>query len=173
MGTPRKQRKKYHGPSHMWQKLRLDEERPLKKEYALHNKIEIWKMGALIKNAAMQVKKLIAEQSEQADKEKAFLLQKMKKLGLIKPDATVEDCLGITLKDVLERRLQTIVYRKNLAKSMKQARQFVVHGHIKIDKKTITSPSYIVTVNEEPQISFVENSPLADASHPERAEAKK
>jgi small subunit ribosomal protein S4 len=172
MGSPKKQRKKYHGPSHMWQKVRLDEERPLKKEYALSNKNEIWKMGSFIKKAAMQAKKLIAEQSEQAEKEKSLLLQKLKRLGLLRPDATIEDCLGITLKDVLERRLQTLIYRKNLAKSTKQARQFIVHRHIKIGSKIVTSPSHIVSVEEELQIGFSENSALADQAHPER-EVKK
>lgn len=169
MGSPKRQRKKYHGPSHLWQKVRLDEERHLIKEYALCNKHEIWKMGSIVKNVAMQAKKLIAVQGEQAEKEKSLLLQKAKKLGLLTPDGTIEDCLGIKLKDILERRLQTLVLKKNLAKSAKQARQFVVHGHIKVGKKTITSPSYIVSSEEESQISFVENSPFANENHPERA----
>lgn len=169
MGSPKRQRKKHHGPTHLWQKVRLDEERPLIKEYALCNKNEIWKMGSVIKNAAMQAKKLIPQRTQQSEKEKEHLLQKLKNLGLLKPDATIEDCLGITLKDILERRLQTLVYRKNLSRTIKQARQFIVHRHIKVGKKTITSPSYVVSVDEEPLINFVENSPLNEPNHPERS----
>ncbi|MCK5025107.1 MAG: hypothetical protein KAS15_00850, partial [Nanoarchaeota archaeon] len=71
-------------------------------------------------------------------------------------------------KDILERRLQTILHRSGRARSMKQARQFITHRHIIISKKKITMPSYMVTLDQEKQIFFVENSNLAKEDHPER-----
>lgn len=44
----------------------------------------------------------------------------------------------------LETRLDNIVYRLGFAKSRFQARQFVSHGHIKVNEKKMTIPSYAV-----------------------------
>ena len=70
--------------------------------------------------------------------------------------------------DLLERRLQTQVYKKNYARTMKQARQFITHGHVIISGRKISSPSYLVPIAEETQISFMPNSTLASGEHPER-----
>ena len=40
MGDPRKLRKKYYPPSHPWQKIRIDEEKILMKDYGFKNKKE-------------------------------------------------------------------------------------------------------------------------------------
>jgi len=45
----------------------------------------------------------------------------------------------------LEKRIDSIVLRSGFAKSRRQARQMVSHGHIKINGKRITIPSYAVT----------------------------
>ena len=55
---------------------------------------------------------------------------------------------------MLERRLQTIVFRKGLAKTVKQARQLTVHGFIAVDGRKINRPGYIVDVKEEAGISY-------------------
>ena len=44
----------------------------------------------------------------------------------------------------LERRLDNIVYRLGFAKSRFMARQFVSHGHVLVNGKKLTIPSYIV-----------------------------
>ncbi|HDD67213.1 MAG TPA: 30S ribosomal protein S4, partial [Candidatus Thorarchaeota archaeon] len=77
----------------------------------------------------------------------------------------------LTLEDVLERRLQTIVFRKGLACSMYHARQLVTHGHIALDGARVTTPSRIITVEEEPRIGYSPKSPLNDPSHPARLAA--
>jgi small subunit ribosomal protein S4 len=48
------------------------------------------------------------------------------------------------LLSLLERRLDNIVYRLNLAKSRMMARQIVVHGHVLVNGKRMTIPSYTV-----------------------------
>jgi ribosomal protein uS4 len=73
----------------------------------------------------------------------------------LKKDSKVEDVLNLTLKDILERRLQTLVYRKQLANNMLQARQFITHELIVVGSKKITTPSYLVSIEEEPQIRLV------------------
>ena len=52
---------------------------------------------------------------------------------------------------------------------MKQARQFIVHEHIMVDGKVISSPSYLVTIKQDLKIVFSNNSKFADEEHPERA----
>jgi small subunit ribosomal protein S4 len=94
-------------------------------------------------------------------------------MGLIKKSAQLDDILSLTSKDIMERRLQTLVHRKGLAKSMKQARQFITHGHIRIKDKMITVPSYVVKIDEEEHISFCPTSQLASIDHPERVIKKK
>jgi ribosomal protein S4 len=72
------------------------------------------------------------------------------------------------LEDILNRRLQTIVYIKGLAKSPKQSRQFIIHKHIMVGNRRLNVPSYFVKKSEEGIIAYSEFSPLADEMHPMR-----
>src|SRR5947199_1393216 len=49
---------------------------------------------------------------------------------------------GITLLQLLERRLDNVVYRLGLATSRPQARQLVRHGHFLVNGKKVDIPSY-------------------------------
>ncbi|PSQ42016.1 30S ribosomal protein S4, partial [Halobacteriales archaeon SW_5_68_122] len=83
---------------------------------------------------------------------------------------TLDDVLSLDVTDILERRLQTVAYRNGLGNTPKQARQFIVHGHVTVDGARVNAPSYKVDVAEEDCIEFDDTSPLADDLHPERAE---
>lgn len=172
MGDPRRLRKKYSTPSHPWQKQRIDEEAVLMKEYGFKNKIELWKLNSRLKKYKLQVKELIPKRDEASENDKKSLLAKMSNLKLVKEGAIPEDILAITLKDLCERRLQTVVFKKGLARTMKQARQFITHEHILIGSKKITAPSYIVNSVEETELRFAET-PLASEDHPERVSVHK
>ena len=160
------------GPAHPWQKGRIDFEKNLVKEYGIKNKKELWKMDSFRKKFAIHAKKLIADTSEQGEKEKQQMIERLTKLGLIEHGAEIDDILSISLKDVLERRLETMVFRKELAHSVSQARQFIVHEHITVKGKKIKSPSYLVPRDEEDTIAFSVSSSLSDESHPERNKTK-
>lgn len=71
----------------------------------------------------------------------------------------LEDVLALSIEDVLERRLQTQVYKKDLSNSLKHARQLIVHGHIAVDNRRVTIPSYIVNVEEVKKIDYYEHAP--------------
>ncbi|GAH02534.1 unnamed protein product, partial [marine sediment metagenome] len=101
------------------------------------------------------------------EQRKKQLLIKLQKLNLIQENAVLEDILALTLKDMCERRLQTIVLKKNLARSINQARQFIVHEHIQVGARKITSPSYLISASEEPTVGFDNSSPLTVDTHPE------
>jgi small subunit ribosomal protein S4 len=55
---------------------------------------------------------------------------------------------GETLLQLLERRLDNVVYRLGLATSRPQARQFVRHGHFFINGRRVNVPSYSVRVGD-------------------------
>ena len=56
---------------------------------------------------------------------------------------------GENLIVMLERRLDNAVWRSGLASSRSQARQIVLHGHVRINGKKVNIPSYLVNVGEE------------------------
>ena len=80
----------------------------------------------------------------------------------------LDDVLDLTIESILERRLQTLVFRKGLAKTIHQSRQLITHGHIAINGKKFFSPSYIVPKNEEDKINYAPTSPLISPEHPIR-----
>jgi small subunit ribosomal protein S4 len=172
MGHPKLKKRTYRTPKHPWQKERIGEEKELLKEFGLKNKKEIWKASSLLRKYTRQAKKLIALSTPQAELEKKQLITKLSLLGLLNETSKIEDVLTLTLKDILNRRLQTILLKNKLSKSMRQSRQFITHEHVIIGDKKITSPSYIVSIQEESQINFASNSSLASQDHPERSLAK-
>ncbi len=98
---------------------------------------------------------------ERAAEVQQTLIKKLVKLGVLGPDARFEDVLLLTVEDILRRRLQTLVFEKGYAKTIYQARQFVVHGHIQVRGKKINAPSYIVKQDEEDMIGYTPSSPLS------------
>ncbi len=173
MGDPKKRRKKFSAPSKKWEKARIDEEKELIREFGLKNKKEIWKMEAKLRNFARQAKRLVALKTDQAEKEKEQLLIKLKSLSLLAGTAKLENILDLQLKDLLNRRLQTVVFKKGLARSINSARQLITHGHILVDNVIITVPSYEVLAKEEPMITFSSGSAFSNDQHPERLVTKK
>jgi small subunit ribosomal protein S4 len=168
MGDPKKQHRKYEKPAHPWQKERLDEESKLKREYGLKNKSEIWKARSFSKHVSNNAKRIIRGTDSKSEDERIALLKKSKRLALISESGVLNDILSITEEDILKRRLQTIVFNKGFARSIKQARQFIIHGHVMVGDSNITVPSYLVTKDEEEKITFKDRSSLSDEEHPER-----
>lgn len=178
MGDPRKIRKKYQTPGHPWQKARIESEKIITKEYGTKNKREIWKMESTLRAFSNRAKRLIVAKTVQAEIEKKQLIAKLQALGLVPPEAGLDNVLDLALRDIMERRLQTLIYKKSLAKTVNQARQFIIHGHVTVGDRKITSPSYLVSVKEEGMIGFSKGSLLNDPEHPARiiqseSEAKK
>jgi len=171
MGDPRKHRKKYETPRHPWEKDRIEAERELFKEYGLANKKEIYRMNSKLKSLFAQAKKLVAQSSDQSDKETKLLLARLAKLGLLSSEAQLPDVLTLNIRDIMDRRLQTMVLKKMLASSPKQARQFITHKHITVSGKIVTAPSYMVSLHDEATIGFTDKSALSEPDHPERVAA--
>ncbi|MGC8993346.1 MAG: 30S ribosomal protein S4 [Candidatus Aenigmatarchaeota archaeon] len=143
-------RKKYKKPRRPWDKALLEEERKIIKEFGLRRKKELWRA----KEELRRYRRLARELNARKDKEKErILLQKLYSLGLLPQNATLDDVLSLTVKDILNRRLQTIVWKKGLANTIKQARQFIVHGHVRVNGRRVVYPSYLVKRDEEDKIT--------------------
>jgi small subunit ribosomal protein S4 len=173
MGDPRKMRKQYKGPIHPWQGERIIAEKQLVKDYGLKNKRELYKINTLVKNFTSQAKNLIAASGHQAELEKQQLFSRLHSLGILSQSTNLDDVLGLTSKDLLERRLQTLVWRRGISRSVKQSRQFISHCHVIVGGNVLTAPSYLVPVDEEASIAVLPTSTLASVDHPERVAIQK
>jgi len=59
-----------------------------------------------------------------------------------------DDLTSHSLLKKLEMRLDNVVYRLGFARSIRQARQMVVHGHVQVNNKKVNIPSYILSVGD-------------------------
>ncbi|MDR2866337.1 MAG: 30S ribosomal protein S4 [Methanomassiliicoccaceae archaeon] len=172
MGDPKFPRRSYNTPSHPWQGERIKAEADIVRQYGLKNKTEVWKAQTILRNFRRQSRELQARVrtgESQARMEADNLLTKCARIGVLPVEgASLNDILTLTDVKILERRLQTIVYRKGLTNSMKQARQMIVHGHIYMNGHRVTVPGYIVTRPEESSIEYNPSSPFTDDLHPMR-----
>jgi small subunit ribosomal protein S4 len=168
MGDPKKQRKKYQTPRFLWRKDSLQEELKLLGQYGLRNKHELWRHETMLSKFRGIARSLIGKAPEERERMENELLTRLKKIGLLQETAALDNVLDLSIEDLLERRLQTIVFRKSLAKTPYQSRQLITHGHVLIGNRRVTLPSYTVSREEETQISYSPQSTLADANHPMR-----
>ncbi|MCZ7397037.1 MAG: 30S ribosomal protein S4 [Candidatus Methanoperedens sp.] len=173
MGYPGKNRKSYDTPKHPWQAARMAAEVEIVKKYGLRNKKEVWKAHSGLKKYRELARKLLAESTKgnlagSLKTDADNILNRMKRYGLLKTDAVLDDILSLDVSIFLDRRLQTQVHKQGFANTMKQARQFIVHGHISLDGRKVTVPGYIVSKDEEQKLDYYGNSPISGESHPSR-----
>ena len=145
----RRSRKTYKRPKKPFDKERIEAEKELMKKYGLRRKKEIWKAEAILRKYRRLARRLAAEKNEAQEKQ---LIEKLKKMGIMESGNSLDDVLGLTVEDILKRRLQTVVYQKGLARTPKHARQLIVHGHVFLKGRRITFPSYLVPKEEEDKI---------------------
>lgn len=149
MGDPKKQRRKYENPTHPWRKDRIDRENELIKRYGLKNKREIWKAESKLRNFRRLARDLLGIHTEQSKFEETQLLRKLEKIGLLSDDVSLDAVLGLGIEDVLDRRLQTQIYKLGIAKTPLQARQLVVHRRVRVNDRIMKAPSYLVKIEDK------------------------
>jgi small subunit ribosomal protein S4 len=168
MGDPKKQRKKFETPRFRWRKDILQEELKLVGQYGLRNKHELWRHKTMLSKTRGIARSLIGKTHEERTKMENELLTRLKKLGILQDTAVLDNVLDLSIEDLLERRLQTTVFRKGLSRTIFQSRQLITHGHIIIGNRRVTVPSYIVSKGEEEQVIYSPQSALANETHPLR-----
>ena len=174
MGYPGKNHKQYEKPTRKYEKERQADEMRLLVNYGLRNKREIWKSQMVLRRFRRAARDITAMSSAGVDPKavetkKRQMLEHLERRGFLGADTGIESILTLKVEQQLERRLQTVVYRKGLARSPKQARQFITHGHIMIGTRKVTIPGYHVNRDEESRVCYATHSPIANEVHPERA----
>jgi len=151
----KRKHKLYSNPKKPFDKLRIEEEKKIIEEFGLKNKKEIRKAGAKVKLVREKARKLLKSSPE--DQKRLF--NQLKELDIKVNSLT--DAFALDIKDYLGRRLQTIVFKKGLANTIKEARQKIVHRKILVDQEVINKPSYLVPVKLEDKITLKINRPLS------------
>ncbi|MCU4925497.1 30S ribosomal protein S4 [Halobacteria archaeon AArc-dxtr1] len=164
--------KQYETPNHPYQGERIASEHSLLDRYGLKNKEELWRAQSQLRSYRREARDLLAQPQDEDTvvRRREEFLGRLKRVGYLDEGDELGDVLALEIEDVLERRLQTVAYRKGLANTPQQARQFITHGHVIVGESRHRIPSYVVDIDEEDLVAFEENSPLADELHPARAE---
>ena len=172
MGDPNFSRKTYDTPSHPWQGERIKAENETVRQFGLKNKTEVWKAETMLRNFRKQSRELQARLragDAQAKIESDALLAKCSRLGILPvTGGDLNMILVLKDEDILSRRLQTVVFQKGLATTIRQARQLINHGHIFVDGHKVTVPGYLVLREEEGSVAYNPASPFTDENHPMR-----
>ncbi len=172
MGDPRRLKKTYERPRKPWDKERIEAERELMKKYGLRRKHELWKAEAVLRKIKRAAREAIGDKYDKTKEER--IIKKVVDLGLLKEgEATLDNILELTVEDILERRLQTMVYKLGLANTPLQARQFIVHGHVLVDGIRVVSPKFHIKAGMEDKIEIAPNSPVLKIIKQEKEEPKK
>ncbi len=176
MGDPKFSRAHFERPSHPWEAERIKTENELLKKYGLKNKKELWRSQYTLRRfrqRARELQALVRTGNKQAEKEREQLLRRLGRLGLLPLEGTtLDDVLALDVEALLSRRLQTLTFLKGLAFTPRQARQFIVHGHVSVVGRRVTIPGYLVSRQEENAIVYDERSPIANDLHPVRQGAQ-
>jgi len=159
LGDPKKARKQYSRPRSPWRADQLAQELYLLGTYGLRNKRELWKAETQLSSVRKQARTLLAATRAVREREERKLLDSLRKKGLIREEATLDDILSLTVEDMLARRLQSMVFKKGMALSALHARQLIVHGHVTIGNRVITIPGYEVGGTDEGAITLIGGAP--------------
>ena len=157
MGGLKKPKKKYLAgkPKKIWNKQLLLEELQLMGEYGLRNKKELWLARARLKWIVRRARALLSMTAEERAPLEMPFKEKLYKMGFIEdPNVPLDRILSLDVRAILERRLQTLVFRMGLAKSIHHARQLVVHGHVLVAGRRVTSPGFLVPRELEDKITI-------------------
>lgn len=161
-----RKKNRYLRPKKAFEISRIKEENALLKKYGLKNKLEVWKSIAKVNYFRKRAKALAKEPLE----EQKVLFDKLRALGL--DISSIADVLALKIENLLERRLPTIIYKKGMAKTAKEARQMVTHKRILIEGKVINIPGYLVSLKEENLITLKKKTKHLKKEEPAQAEPK-
>eukprot|EP00915_Cephaloidophora_sp_WS-2016_P008323 GHVH01011478.1.p1 GENE.GHVH01011478.1~~GHVH01011478.1.p1 ORF type:complete len:188 (+),score=23.12 GHVH01011478.1:39-602(+) len=172
----RRQSKTSRAPARRYDKERMEHELKLVGEFGLRNKREVYRINYALAKVRSAARHLLTLREE--DPQRAFngaaLLRRLTRYGLLTDgEDSLEFCLGLTPRHFLSRRLQTLVWRLNIAKSAHDARCLIVQKHIGVNKQLVNRPGFMVRTLSEGLIDYDINSPFAPNGKPGRVAKKK
>ena len=109
---------------------------------------ELWMATAELKKYRREARRLLSVSEEQRRDDATKILAKLAKFGMLREGATIDEVLSLEVRAVLERRLQTVVLRTGLARTMPQSRQLITHGFVSVNGGTVTRPNYLVKLSD-------------------------
>merc|ERR1712032_1698519 len=133
-------------PRRPFEKERIDAELKLVGEYGLKNKREVWRVHYSLAKVRKRARILLtlSEKDPRRIFEGAALLRRLHNLGVLdESKSKIDYILALKVEDFLERRLQTLVFRKQMAKSIHHARVLIRQKHIRVGKQVVDIPSFI------------------------------
>ena len=147
--------KVFKRPKKPFEKERLDMELNSVGKYGLQNKREYLTVQyalAKIRKAARELLTLDRSDSRRVFEGEA-LLKRMMRLGVLKPEeGSLDFILSLKTEQLLERRLQTVVFKRHMANSVHHSRVLIRQRHIAVGKQLVNIPSFLVRVASEPHV---------------------
>ncbi len=153
MGDPKKLRRKWKRPRKTFNTARIAADKELKRDHGFRRKKEIWRLDYAFKHLMRRARKILATKDKEAEE---ILMNKLIKMGLIEKKVHIDEILSMSFEDLCERRLQTILFKKGLATTLKEARQFIAHKKVRVGDKMVNQPNYLVLKDEEDKIKLKE-----------------
>ena len=163
----------FNTPRRPFEKERIDQEIEMCGKYGLRCKREVWRVQLTLARLRKRTRELLT--LEKTDSRRIFegraLLNKMFKYGLLdeEKENELDFVLGLTLKQLMNRRLQSIVLKEKLAGSIHQSRTHIKHGHIAVNSQMVNVPSFMVTVDNETKIEYHFSSAFGESRPGRRA----
>ncbi|XP_049849921.1 uncharacterized protein LOC126320467 [Schistocerca gregaria] len=148
-------------PRRPFEKERIDAEMQLIGEFGLKNKREVWRVHYTLTKIRKAARILLTldEKDPRRILEGSALLRRLSRIGVLNESRLRLDfVLGLTERDFLERRLQTLVFKRGMARSVHHARVLIQQRHISVGKQLVNVPSFIVRTDSEKHIDFAYNS---------------
>ena len=167
--------KTFKKPRRPFEKERLDAELKIVGEFGLRNKRELWRVQFALnklRNAARVLLTLDGKDPKRIFEGEA-IMRRMRNYGLLdETQDKLDYVLALGPEQFLERRLQTLVFKLGLAKSVHHARVLIRQRHIRVGKQIVNVPSFLVRTDSQKHIDFALNSPLG-GGRPGRVKRKR
>ncbi|KAL0358069.1 UNVERIFIED_CONTAM: 40S ribosomal protein S9-2 [Sesamum calycinum] len=126
-------------------------------------KRELWRVQYVLSRIRNNARMLLT--LDEKDPRRIFegeaLLRRMNRYGLLDESQNKLDyVLALTVENFLERRLQTLVFKAGMAKSIHHARVLIRQRHIRVGRQVVNVPSFMVRVDSQKHIDFSLTSPF-------------